>query len=113
MYIIYIYLCRTKWVEICGTTYKCLCVLIVGVEDEFPLFGKVASVYIIDKSIVFNVCVLHTCSYDPHYHAYLVNHTTEMRFVQYKDLVTSVPLHAKKIPDKNELAIVLKHRLPF
>ena len=53
----YIYLQVGK---VCGTTYKQPCVVVLGIDDEFPVFGKITSVYIINEVIVFSVLLLYT-----------------------------------------------------
>lgn len=63
----YIYLQVGK---VSGTTYKKPCVVVVGIDDEFPIFTKITSVYIIDEVIVFSVLLLYTYLYNPHYYAF-------------------------------------------
>ena len=102
---------RSKWVKVCGTTYKKPCVVVVGIDEEFPLFGKITSVYIIDEIIVFSVLLLYTCTYNPHYHAFEVKNSTEICFVQYENLVSHISLHLKNNCDS--LMVPIKHRLTF
>ncbi len=39
--------CRARWVKVNGQVYKSPCVLVLGVEDEYPIFGQVSDVYVV------------------------------------------------------------------
>lgn len=97
--------------KVSGTTYKKPCVVVVGIDDEFPIFTKITSVYIIDEVIVFSVLLLYTYLYNPHYYAFEVKNKTEIRFVQYENLVSHILLHLKN--NCNSLMVPRKHRLTF
>ena len=104
---------RAKWIEVCGTMYKSMCALVIGIDDEFPVFGKVSSVYVLDGEVIFAVHKLYTCSFNTHFHAFEVQNTTDKVFIRYEKLQSHVPLHLKFIPNQNNMMVVLKHRLPF
>lgn len=93
----------------CGTTYKKPCVLVVGCEDEFPVFGRLSSVYIVNRNITFGVQILHTHSFDPHFHSYRVTCTTNSKFVCYNELFSYNPLHERVIC--GQILISLKYKL--
>lgn len=97
--------------KICGAIYKEPCVLVVGIDDEFSVFRKITSVYIIDEVIVFSVLLLYTYLYNPHYYAFEVKNKTEIRVVQYENLVSHILLHLKN--NCNSLMVPRKHHLTF
>ena len=109
---IVIYSYRAKWVEVCGTTYKKPCILVIESEDDFPVFGRLSSVYTLDhKKIIFSVQMLHTHSFDPHFHSYRVNNTANTKFVLYENLLSYAPLHERLIC--GHILISLKYHLPI
>lgn len=96
---------------ICGTVYKKSAILIVRAEDEYPVFGEVSNVYIYEEQVLFKVCIFHTASYDPHFHAYELSRTLEVCYVKYDDLLSYIPLHLKKSPNNTKSLVILKHKL--
>ena len=44
---------RTSWVKVNGILYKPTCVILSGVKDEYPVFGKVECIYIVNSNDVF------------------------------------------------------------
>ena len=60
---------------VCGTLYKESCILVVGSEEEYPIFGKVVAIYVLKKMVIFRSNIFHTVTYDPHFHAYVVQLT--------------------------------------
>lgn len=61
---------RTRWVKVDGNLYKPNAGIIIGVDDDLPVVGKIQDIYILDsKKILF--CIKQFCTlYEPHYHAY-------------------------------------------
>lgn len=88
-------------------------VLVIGSDDEYPVFGQVANIYVIKQQVIFSVRLLHTLSYHPHYHAFAVERKSDLCFIKYEDLISFVPLHLKNVPHMLTPVIVLKHRLIF
>ena len=99
---------RAKWVEICRSTYKKPCI-VLEIEDDFPVFGRLITIYVLDKKIIFSVQVLHTHSFDPHFHSYRVNNTTNTRCVSYDELLSYMPLHERVI--SGHVLVSLKYQL--
>ena len=77
------------------------------------MFGRLSDVYVADQDILFGVQILHTCSYDPHYHSFNVNNTTTTNFFSYSMLLSYIPLHERVIQNCTENCVALKHRLTF
>lgn len=53
---------RARWVKIQGMEYREQCAVVIGVEDEYPVFARVEAVYIVDgnrSSFLASVCFAH------------------------------------------------------
>ena len=86
-----------------GTMYKAPCALVIGCGD-YPVFGKLLSVYVSNHKPLFYVQVLLSFV-----HIFVV---TLWFIVAAKDLVSYLPLHMYTFPGRcNVCAIVPKHRL--
>ena len=106
MLFVFILFFSVNWVII---TYKSPCVLVIG-SDEYSLFGKVYCFNSQKQSTLMLKC-LEFCS---HHHCYIVELTSEERYVSASDLLSYLPLHMHVFPAEshvNVLAIVPKHRL--
>ena len=42
----FFFLCRSKWAVINSIMYKPLCAVVLGVEDDYPVFGKIMEIFI-------------------------------------------------------------------
>ena len=83
---VYVYVCRhvvmcnmflrrLTWVKIDDITYKKPCTLL-GVEDEYPQYGKLTNIYVVHERILFEVILLKTTSFISHFHAFAVSPTS-------------------------------------
>lgn len=89
---------RTNWVKVSGTLYKKPCALLLGVTDDYPQYGKLQKVYILDSDrVAFYVQILETTSFNSHYHAYVVQGTSAHRVVLHCDLHSPFPSHVHSI----------------
>lgn len=94
-----------------GTTYKIPCALVIG-SDEYPVFGKLLSIYVVNNRPLFRVEVLETVEYCSHFHCYIVQLSSREVYVPGSDLLSYVPLHMHTLPGRCHVrAIVPKHRL--
>ena len=92
----------------CGTLYTKPCVLVIGSEDDFPVFGKLKNMF----SAMELLSLKPTQSFIPHYHAYSVVPTTDSIFITHSKLLTYLPHHVKRLSDTSRLSvIVLQHHL--
>ena len=81
-----------------GQVYKQPCTLIIGVDDDYPVFGEVNSILVTSTTdIAFQVTVYETVDYVHHFHAYLVRNTAEKKVVSLHSLVDHIPLHIMPI----------------
>ena len=102
---------RANWVKFNGTTFKPPCALVIG-SGEFPVFGKLLSVYVIKHKPLFHVQVLKTLELSTHFHCYVVELSPEELYVPASDLVSYLPLHLHTFPGQRHVrAIVPKHRM--
>ena len=56
------------------------------------MFGSVTSIYVVKEIVMFALHILHTYSFDPHYHAYRVQNATSSEFVDCNSLLSHDPL---------------------
>ena len=88
------YIYRTKWAKKDGILYKNPCVLTIGVEDDYPQFGRLESVFIADSnSVYFHVRLMKTLEFNVHRHLYLVDLTSSYKTVCFTHLYYPFPLH--------------------
>ena len=55
------------------------------------MFGSITSIYVVKEIVVFALHILHTHSFDPHYHDRVPN-TTSSEFIDYNSLLSHDPL---------------------
>ena len=65
---ILVYTHRAKWVKVGGILYKTPCALLLRIVDDYPQFGNLTDVYVLNSTlVVFNVCVMETVTFLSHY----------------------------------------------
>ena len=81
------------------TTYKKPCALVLGMRDEWPVFGKLDEVYVLNSnSVYFNIQPLETIEYSSHFHCYIVKVSDSLtQIVSHKSLFSFVP-HVRILP---------------
>ena len=85
-------LSRTRWVKLQGVEYREKCAVVIGVEDDDPVFAKVETIYVVDSSqILLQVYVLHTSSFYQHCHAYVIQRTHTHKLINVEDLHNPYP----------------------
>ncbi len=81
-------------------------------SDEYPVFGKLLTIYVIKHRLLFHVQVMKTLEFCTHFHCYVVELSSEVLYVPACDLVSYLPLHMHTFPGRRHVrAIVPKHRL--
>lgn len=103
---------RTRWVKFDGNLYKPDTGVIIAVEDDLPVVGKIQTYIIIDsKKILFSIKQFYTF-YEPHYHAYTFRNDTDIitKFVSYEQLFLQSPVHIRKSQTLHNF-IILPHVL--
>ena len=105
---------RTKWAIKDGILYKVPCVLTVGVEDDYPQFGRVESIYIVDSnSVYFHLRLMNTVDFNIHHHLYIVELTSSYKTLCFADLYYVFPLHLRRSTVNNSscLCVIPKHHI--
>ena len=76
-----------------GTEYKQGLIILLGMEEDVPQFGKLGEIVLTpSKEFFFITLRLITLQYRHHYHAYEVNVTDEILICSYQDLYDYHPL---------------------
>ena len=105
---------RSSWVKTCGVTYKSsgtyVLWKITNAELAEPMlwFGYIDEILVVSSTLIlFWVCVYRSNYFDEHYHAYVVNRTSERAVVPHTDLLDHSVYHCREVCEK--LYIVLKY----
>ena len=88
---------RTKWTVINGVLYKLYAIIVLGVNDDYPVFGQVCDIFASDSNIFFKVKKLITTAFSQHHHMYTVEYSTDYKTVSYDNLYCNVTLHLRQI----------------
>ena len=73
------------------------CALLVRVEDDYPQFGELQDIYIVDGNrVVCDIKPYHTTSFLKHYHAFVVCPTQDSELVCI-DLYNHLPYHVRQV----------------
>ena len=68
-----IFLIRVVSAVINGTTYRKGTVVVCGIEDDIPVFGRIMELIVTPhQECLFVICPLLTLAFQHHYHAYKV-----------------------------------------
>lgn len=91
--------------------YKTPCAHVIR-SGEYPVFGKLLSVYVLKHNPLFHVQVLKTLEFCNHYHCYVVELRSEELYVPASDLVSYLPLHMHTFPGQRHIRVIVpKHRV--
>lgn len=105
---------RTSWVKRNGVLYKPSCVVVLRVEDEYPMFGQIKDIYVVNSyDVYFRVKLLSTDQFNSHCHSYFVSVTSDYCSVQASSLLDVFPLYLRKMTIKGKLhqCITVKHHI--
>ena len=82
-------ICHPAWIKYFNCTYMINCILLLEhVQNELPLFGKVADILVLpDGGVYIHVNILKTEHFDQHYHAYCVTETLAGKLVPLTSLM--------------------------
>ncbi len=100
-----------KWINVYGTLYKKPCALIVGTQNDLPLFGELQNLLTVNGKVYFHVQLFKTIHFNDHYHAYLVESSTDYRTVCHSELACHSPIHIRhlRVCQQGQKALVLKY----
>lgn len=97
-----------------GTTYKNECALLLSIKDDYPIFGQIKEIFILEASqVVFHVKHFHTDIFSQHFHAFIIIPTNTYSVVTPSALHHPFTHHIHKLilHDGNAQAIILKHHV--
>ena len=105
---------RANWIKITGCLYKPNCVVVLGVEDDYPVFGLTKALFVVDSGqVYFEVTKLITVQYNCHRHLYLFRRAPQTLCIAYSTLYIPFPLHCRRahIDGQTCLAVVVKYHI--
>ena len=110
------YYCSTRWVKVDGVEYRRPSVVIIGVDDDDPIFGCVEAIYIIASQVYLHVSVQTIVKYSSHFHAFVIAPTspTQQKLVEPEQLVSPFPLQMRSVSGlttHGNMAVMLKHSI--
>ena len=103
---------RTAWVKHDGILFKPASVIVFGVDNDVPVFGKIEQIYIVNTNdIYFNVRILSTVEYNEHRHIFLVHTSNDCNTIKISMLYNSFPLLLRRVNINGQLysCVVLKY----
>ena len=106
-------LCRPNWVKVDGISYQKPCALLIGFENDYPLFARVEdNIFIINDRIMFNVTTLETLCFNDHLQAYTIKPTSHSKLILQSKLVYPSPMHIHRVAhNTTQSVIVCKHHI--
>ena len=116
VYMSYYYYCSTRWVKVEGVEYRRRCVVIIGMDDEDPIFGCVEAIYIIASRVYLHVSAQTIVKYSSHFHAFVIAHTSlvQQKLVEPEQLMSPFPLQMRFVSGlttHGNIVVVLKHSI--
>ena len=105
---------RTKWVTVEGITYKKDCALLLSIEDDYPVFGLLRDIFVLEGSqVVFHVKHFLTQTFSHHFHAFIVSPTDTHTVVSVCALHHPFTHHIHRLvfDDHTAQGIVLKYHI--
>lgn len=98
-----------KKAEIFGTLYTCNMIIVLGVDDLMPRFGKIIKLLLVNDTIIFLLNVLETVNYLEHVSAYQIAGSEDWMCMSQSRLQYNIPLWERDFCGKSVVA--LKHSL--
>lgn len=102
---------RPKWVKAEGITYQKPCALLVGVENDCPLFGSLEDIFIVNSRILLYVTSLETLCFNEHLQAYVISYMSNTSLIQ---LNSHIPTYIHRVVSQENDSlnvIVCKHHV--
>ena len=98
-----------------GITYKKDCALLLSIEDDYPVFGLLREIFVLEGSqVVFHVKQFRTQSFSHHFHAFIISPSDTHTVVSVSALHHPFTHHIHRLVSHQHTAqaIVLKHHVP-
>lgn len=94
-----------------GTLYTVEMILVLEVQDLFPVFGKILYIMLYNGNVAFIFRRLTTIAYREHICSYVVGDTNSLGFVLQNELVSHSPLWQRIATDDGRNVVCLRHSL--
>lgn len=94
-----------------GILYQKPCALLLGVDDDYPLFGRLDDIFIIDNRFLFSVTLLNTLLFNHHYQGYVIDQTSNTNIIAHSQLLSPFPMHIHSLPSQTLKIIICKHHI--
>ena len=88
--------------------------VVLGVEDDYPVFGLIEALFVVDLGRVYlAVTKLTTVEFNCHRHLYLIQRSSQTVCVAQNSLYTPFPLHCRRavIDGHTCMAVIVKYHL--
>ena len=90
-----------------GQKYKPSCVILIGVDDEYPIFAEIQNIYVADSNICFDVIRYITVTLNKHFNAYEVKRTSTQEVIYTQNLL--IPYTEILFSFDNKNFVMLRH----
>ena len=97
MQLLILFIVRTKWARLDGVLYKPDGVVLLNVSDDYPTFAQIGTIFVFNNNIFLNVHVMSTCIFSVHYHAFIVDYTTNHKAISVSDLYFPFIFHVRRL----------------
>ena len=71
-----------------GIVYQKPCALLLGLNDDYPLFARLDDIFIIDIRFLFSVTLLNTLLFNHHYQGYVIDQMSDKKIIIHTQLYT-------------------------
>ena len=95
--------------------YRRPCAVIIGMDEEDPVFGCIEAIYVVASQVHLQVSVQTIVKYSPHFHAFVISTPSpiQQKLVTPEQL-SPFPLHVRFVSGlttHGHMAVVLKHSI--
>ena len=91
-----------------GISYRKACALLIGVENNYPLFGRLEDIFVVNSRVLFYVTMLETEYFNDHLHAYVITDTSNRSIVLSTQIQSHIPMHIHRVHSReNEVLTVI------
>ena len=73
--------------------YKPQGAVVIEVVDDYPVFGQIETIYVVDNIIMLYLDIFTTCSFHKHCYAYIVKRANQRKTLSIENLLVPGVLH--------------------
>ena len=89
---------RANWVKIDNISYQKPCALLIGVENDYPLFDRLEDIFVVNNRVLFHITQLETLYFDGHLQGYVISYTSNNDIILSTQLHSHIPMHIHRTP---------------